>query len=91
MNIENLDKRIKLLIEKDPARLISAELIFDATSPLLENNLNITYNHFVKLNVLIDSKAKTKNEYHIVCGSIQAKICEYIIRDCLSLKSILLK
>jgi hypothetical protein len=91
MDIKNLDKRIKFTSDKDPTRLISVEFVFDSTSPLFENNLNLTYNHFVKLNVLVDSKTRVNNEYHIMCGSIQAKICEYIIRDCLSLKSILFK
>jgi len=91
MKIDDLSKTLKLLIEKDPARMIVAEFIFDATSPLLENNLNLTYNHFTKWNVTVDSTIRSNTEYRVLCGSIQAKICSNIIEDCLALKSILLK
>ena len=91
MNKENLSETLKLLIEKDPARMIAAEFVFDATSPLLENNLNITYNHFTKWNVTVDSTIRSNTEYRVICGSIQVKICSNIIEDCLSLKSILMR
>ena len=91
MKTDDLNKTLKLLIEKDPARMIAAEFVFDATSPLLENNLNITYNHFTKWNVTVDSTIRGSNEYRIVCGSIQVKICSNIIEDCLSLKTILMR
>lgn len=91
MKFEDLDQRIKFVIEKDPTKLISVIFVFDAASPFLENNLSIILNYFTRWNTSAHSDLTKNGEYRVLCDNIQAKVCKYIISDCIALKSILVQ